>query len=346
MEHRCSACGAEIQFEAEKQSLICPFCGTLNEIKRPENTLVTSFDYIVPISVTPQEMIDRVYNYMTTGDFTPDDMIVTSTILLREQFYVPVFVFKVDYQAQWTASFGYNRKEPYTAHRTVSRNGRTFSESYTAYRTVTDWRPASGNDSGVFDIAGYAGNILNDSPLSPIDLVTDESIFENSTVFDRAFTSGFEVETFLVSEKHVYESLQDEIDEIIGENIEEHAQGDKQRDWHWTSQFNYESSTYAVPICHVAFQYNEEEYNVWISGHDPELLCGDELPVDKNKYRTAMLGFIPAFISLITVVIGAGSHRFSDISLIPTIIAFCYGYFRRKSIIEFSELIKNSLLSI
>ena len=167
MAEACNSCGAGIVFEAGKQSLTCPFCGAVNQVARPEDALETSFDRIVPITVTPHELDNRLYAYMASGDFTPDDMIEASTITLRERYYVPAFAFKVEYEATWTASFGFDRNEPYTAYRNVTSNGHTRQEAYTAYKTVTDWRPANGVEAGIFDVAGYAGSQLNGSPLAP-----------------------------------------------------------------------------------------------------------------------------------------------------------------------------------
>ena len=205
MADTCNSCGAEIAFEAGKQSLTCPFCGAVNQIERPEDALETAFDRIVPITVTPHELDNRLYAYMASGNFTPDDMIEASTITLRERYYVPAFAFKVDYEATWTASFGFDRKEPYTAYRNVTSNGHTRQEAYTAYKTVTDWRPANGVEAGIFDVAGYAGSQLNGSPLAPAYLVVHAVMNGSSTEYNPSFTKGFEVEGFSVPEKKVFD---------------------------------------------------------------------------------------------------------------------------------------------
>jgi hypothetical protein len=80
------------------------------------------FERIVPISITAEELDNRVFGYMASGNFTPDDLLEVSKISLRERIYVPAFLFKVNYEANWTASFGYDREESYTAYRTRSRS--------------------------------------------------------------------------------------------------------------------------------------------------------------------------------------------------------------------------------
>ena len=344
MADTCNSCGAEIAFEAGRQSLTCPFCGAVNKIERPEDALETAFDRIIPITVTPHELDNRLYAYMASGNFTPDDMIEASTITLRERYYVPAFAFKVDYEATWTASFGFDRKEPYTAYRNVTSNGHTRQEAYTAYKTVTDWRPANGVEAGIFDVAGYAGSQLNGSPLAPAYLVVHAVMNGSSTEYNPSFTKGFEVEGFSVPEKKVFESLNGEINANIDQRVKNHAQGDKQRDWHWNARMSHDTTTYSVPICHAAFQYGDKEYHVWVGGHDVEAIRADELPVDKDKQKAANIGFMPGALGLITAIGSAYYWSFVWSSLIATGVAFGYGFLRRKALIDYSKSIRNSLL--
>lgn len=344
MTEACNSCGAEIIFEAGKQSLTCPFCGTVNQIARPEDTLETSFDRIVPITVTPNELSNRLYAYMASGNFTPDNMLEASTITLRERYYVPAFAFKVDYKATWTASFGFDRQEPYTAYRSVTSNNVTRQEAYTAYRTVTDWRPANGVDTGIFDVVGYAGTKLNGSPLAPVDLVAHAVIHGSKTEYNSSFTKGFEVEGFSVPEKKVYDSLDGEITAIIDKRVKKHGQGDRQRDWHWNARMSHAATTYAVPICHGVFQYEDKEYHIWAGGHDVETIRADALPVDKDKQKTANIGFIPGAFGFVAVIGSAYYWSFVWSSLLATGLALAYGFLRRKALIDYSKSIRSSLL--
>lgn len=344
MAEACNSCGAEIVFEAGKQSLTCPFCGAVNQVERPENALETSFDRIIPINVTPHELDNRLYAYMASGNFTPDDMIEASTITLRERYYVPAFAFKVNYEATWTASFGYNRKEAYTAFRNVTINGRTRQEAYTAYKTVTDWRPQNGVDAGIFDVAGYAGTQLNASALAPTDLVIHAVINGNPTEYSSSFVKGFEVEGFSIPEKKVFDSLNAEINSNVDQRVKNNAQGDSQRDWHWNARMSHVTTTYAVPICHAAFQYGDKVYHVWVGGHDVDTIRADELPIDKDKQKTANVGFIPGTLGLATIFGSAYYWSFVGSSLIATGAALGYGFMRRKALIDYSKSVRNSLL--
>lgn len=157
MSGKCKSCGAEIEYAAGSQSLKCQYCGAVNEIKKAEDQLPSKVEVIIPLTVSQDDLEKRVYGFMASGNWTPDDMLEASTFTKKECFYVPAYLIRVKYEATWTASFGYDRKEPYTDYRTVTRNNRQHQEAYTAYRTVTDWKPANGVDSGGFWVSAYAG---------------------------------------------------------------------------------------------------------------------------------------------------------------------------------------------
>jgi hypothetical protein len=339
----CKSCGAEIVFEASQQSLVCTYCGTVNQIKRAEDALITSFDRIVPMLVTPQELDKRVYAYMSSGDFTPDDILEASTITVKERCYVAAFGFKVDYDATWSASFGFEREEPYTAYRDVTRGNNTSQEAYTAYRTVVDWRPASGTDTGSFEVAGIGGKKLAGLPLAADTLAVHAVLHGKATAYDESFTRGFEVEGFSVPHPQVFASLTDEINSKIEQGVKSHAQGDRQESWNWQSRMRHETVSYAVPVCHVTFRYREKEYNVWIGGHDPEQIQADKLPVDDKRKAEARNGFTPALVVLISYIAAGCYWKFVNYSILPLLFVFAYGTFRYLALVRYSRSVRKAV---
>ncbi|MEQ1496983.1 MAG: hypothetical protein ABL912_14635, partial [Novosphingobium sp.] len=191
----CKSCGAEIEYAAGSQSLVCLYCGANNEIHKAENQLPVTVEKVIPMSVSQEDLERRVYAYMATGDYTPDDMLEAATFVKKERFYVPAFGFRVSYEATWTASFGYDREESYTAYRTVTRNNRQHQEAYTAYKTVTDWRPANGVDSGIFSVSTYAGKKLFEPSISAnagTDLLESNADVKSSGVGIKSLADKFE----------------------------------------------------------------------------------------------------------------------------------------------------------
>lgn len=341
---KCKNCGAEIEYSATIQSLKCPYCDTVNEIKKPEDDLPNSVDLIIPLASSVDELEKQVYGYMAGGSYTPDDMLEAATFVKRECFYVPAYVFSVDYEATWTASFGFDRKEPYTAYRTVTSNGRSYQEAYTAYRTVTDWRPANGVDSGIFTVSIYAGEALNESNLSPSDIVP--LVIENgkATAFNDSFMTGFAAENFVVSESKSFDSLDGEINANIDRRVKSHAQGDHQQDWHWNARMSHSSNTIYVPLAHAVFDYQGTEYHYWTDGVTGASVRADQLPVDHGRKKLINKGFIPVGLAGIGAVASSTIWSFSWASLAVVAALAAYGAIRRNAILGYSKNIRNALL--
>lgn len=343
MSHQCKNCGAEIEYAADSQSLTCPYCGTLNEIEKPEEALPLEAELIIPLSVTQDDLEKRVYAYMAEGNYTPDDMLESVTFLKRECFYVPAYVFEVDYEAKWTASFGYDRKEPYTDYRT--RNGRR--EAYTAYRTVTDWRPVNGEDSGTFEVAAYAGTDLTAVTLKPVDIVSYAVLNGQRTQFNMDFMQGVRSEAFSVPQKLAFSSLDDEVSDNITHRVKRHAQGDRQKDWHWTlSDSRVSSKTLYAPICYAIFDYKGTNYHYWSDGIGGETIRADELPVDWKRKRSVQLGYIPAGVAVAGLLVVLALYTDNWLSgVFAALLALGYALVRRQAILGYSKKIRQSLLT-
>ena len=341
---KCKNCGAEIEYSATIQSLKCPYCDTVNEIKKPEDELPDSVDLIIPLTSSVDELEKQVYGFMASGNYTPDDMLEAATFVKRECFYVPAYVFSVDYEATWTASFGFDRKEPYTAYRTVTSNGHSRQEAYTAYRTVTDWRPANGVDSGIFAVSIYAGKTLNESNLTPSDIVP--LVIENGkpTAFNDSFMTGFVAENFVVSESKSFDSLDGEINANIDHRVKSHAQGDHQQDWHWNARMSHSSNTIYVPLAHAVFDYQGTEYHYWTDGVTGAAVRADQLPVDHERKKLVNKGFIPVGLAGIGAAASSTIWSFSWTSLAVVAALAAYGAIRRNAILGYSKNIRNALL--
>ena len=345
MSDKCKGCGATIEYSAGVQSLKCPYCDAVNEIKKAEDALPDNVDFIIPLSVTVDDLEKQAYGYMASGDFTPDDMLESSTFIQRECFYVPAYLFKIDYQATWTASFGFDRKEPYTAYRTVTRNNSSHQEAYTAYRTVTDWQPSNGVDIGIFTVSTYAGSKLIESDLGVNSLVPSTIINGTPTGFNDSFMKGVEAESFATPEISAFSSVSDEINENIDARVKTHGQGDHQKDWHWNAQMSHETSTLYVPICHAVFDYQGTNYHFWIGGISNGEIRANTLPEDKNRKNLVNIGYIPAVIAGIGFIAACYFWGFSWIGAIVAAVAGGYAVTRRQAIVGYSKNIRESLLT-
>jgi len=342
---KCDACGADVTYSAEYQSLKCEFCGKITQLIQDNQVVPTSCDFVIPLQLSDKTIDVCAYEYMSSGAYTPDDIIENSRILKVEKIYAPFFRFQGQYTGTWTASFGYDRQVSYTDWERDANGG---SRPVTKTRTETDWSPVSGMLQGTFDLVGYAGSSLSNGVASFLEA---EMSLENSTSEPVNYVAGLEVENISQPERHVFaERVDSRYEHIVREDALSNAQGDNQRDWNWKANCTYETSSLLAPVCHVVFEYEQTQYNVWIDGANASRSMGDTLPTDLSRETSVNLSFIPLIIAVIGTVLffwlyGSGLADQIFWSFVVIGFAGLYGYVRRSSLLGHSEKARGAILA-
>lgn len=298
----CPNCGASLEYSPGARALKCLYCRTVTQIEpEPEVASAASEadkaptgpeELIVPLSVTKDQLLDSVRQFLAIGDYTPDDLVEQAAFKTVEQFYVPAYMYSGGFQALWSASFGFDRTESYTEY---ERDSDGNSKTVTKTRTVTDWSPASGHDVGTLGVVTYAGSRLKQSALPVVaSLVEGCRGLASATRYDAAYTSGMQVEAFTVAEPEAYRDRGEaQVDGVISMSVEAHRQGDRQSDWHWSASIGKQYSRLYVPICHVIYEYENKTYEVWVDGSDATNFVADPSPVDARRQSAVWRGYIP-----------------------------------------------------
>lgn len=347
----CRGCGASLEFNAGVQALTCVYCKTVNPMPASPAAAAGSPRFIVPMKLTEQAIKDAAREFLAEGDYTPDDL-VDAPFLKVERLYVPAFRYRGHYDARWTASFGYDRTEPYVDYETRYVDGRSERVPVTRYRTVTDWQPASGSDVGDFTLYGYAGDVLDDDDQ---DIVHDHSGADSAIPFDANYTAGYECAPFTAQDKQVYEEdVKDRVDDLIDDNIREHAQGDHQRDWDFNASIRTDNDSILLPVGHVVYEFDGERYDIWVDGCDADNVVGDEPPEDSARQSAVALGFAPALLGTIGLPL-AGHFMRGDIfatfgngyyAPLFVLAAWVFGIVRRSAILDYSSRLRDSRLAL
>jgi LSD1 subclass zinc finger protein len=346
----CKGCGASLEYSAGAQALKCQYCSAITEIERAEDELDDAPDMIVPLTVEKRDLENAVNTFLASGDYTPDDLLEQAVFTKFDRFYAPAYMFEGQFDALWTASFGYDRTEHYTAYETQHSNGRSRQVPVTKTKTVTDWSPVNGADSGDFLVTGYAGSRL---PPNVAELVEYSPGIGKLTDFKASFTSGLEIEPFALTDSAVYHDRGDpQVTEIIERSVKSHAQGNRQRDWHWTANISKRAIPVAIPICHVVYEYTGKQYNIWTDGTDSSVQIADALPMDEHRQKKVRLGFIPGVASTVALLLagmmGHPAGMFEACSkgtLFVVAGAWTYGFWRRHALLDYSLKLRQALLA-
>jgi len=343
----CAGCGARLTYSATHQALKCEFCGTIAEIHQEESSQPGKApSLIVPLSVELSTLTDAVYEFLASGDLTPDSLLECAMFTRKERFYAPAYAFSGEFDVHWTASFGYDRTEYYTVIESQTRNGQTQKVPVNKSRIVTDWRPANGEDKGGFSVIAYAGKRLLGSNQLVADLL-EKRAATGSVAFDSSYTSDIPIEEFGATESAAYKNrAAPQINNIIDRSIRRYTQGDHQKDWHWQGDINTKGVPLYVPVCHVTYEFEGQQYNFWTHGADVSRLVADPLPVDQKRKSAVQMGFVPfavAFISAAFAIFKFDSDWTAPLFCVAA--AGLYGLVRKTSIIVFSVEIRKSLLA-
>lgn len=94
--YTCTACGAELAVNGVESSTFCSYCGQptvvfdrVSSAKRPE--------YIIPFSVTKEEAVGLIRNYIERGNFVPKEIKDFEVERVRG-IYIPFWLYDVEYE--------------------------------------------------------------------------------------------------------------------------------------------------------------------------------------------------------------------------------------------------------
>ena len=94
--YTCTACGAELAVNGVESSTFCSYCGQptvvfdrVSSAKRPE--------YIIPFSVSKEEAVGLIRNYIERGNFVPEEIKNFEVERVRG-IYIPFWLYDVEYE--------------------------------------------------------------------------------------------------------------------------------------------------------------------------------------------------------------------------------------------------------
>ena len=347
----CRGCGSSLEYSAGSKALKCMYCDAVTEIEQEESDdgRPATAELVVPLGVTRQALEDLVYAHLAHGDLTPDNLLEHAVFSKVEQFYVPAYFYTGSYEADWTASFGYDRQEHFTVYEKDSQ-GNTRPVSKT--KRVTDWRPVNGADRGTFAVLAYAGQRLSATGLKLTETLVESPSIDEFKPYDSSYASGVGMEDFAANAQEVYTSrASDLVNEKIETGVRQHAQGDHQKDWRWKASTSKTETSVLLPVCHVIYDYEGRTFNVWTDGTTGAKLIADPSPVDTARQNAIRWGYAPALAAMLAAggaAVTANSHH---LDLRPSLIAavvvasLMFGWLRKQSILSYSRNIRQALLS-
>jgi hypothetical protein len=336
-------------------AVTCPYCGTKIPLAKPEPEQALVMEFLVQVGVDKTALTGLAHGLMSAPDNAPDDILEKSQIEEAGFYYVPCYMGQGKFDYNWTASFGFDREEAYTDYDTVTdRDGRTEQVAVTRYRTVTDWRPASGNGVARFLRLACAAD---PSAISrQVGEMLEESVPYTPIAYNINLMGGYPSLDFAYSPEQGASALESlVINKDAPSFAHKKAQGDHQQDWSIDAVVTFDGPVKAglIPLAKFVYSYGGKNYVIWAEGTKLSSYIVEGAPIDKSRGTDKSQGYIPMWVTLgsiaLTVVL-ALTEVMPELEFTPFIYASVgtflfslgYGALRSVSISNFSKALREA----
>ncbi len=237
---QCQGCGASMSYSATAGSLACPFCGSVQLIEKPPQTVLAP-QSVVPFSVNQEQANQRMRTWLGQGFWRPGDLAERAQIVAMTPVYVPYWVFAADTHTYWTAD---TKRTPPGAR--------------------ASWYPISGEHRGRYDgLLVGASSVLSPketNDLCPFDLA---QALPPEHVDLRSVT----VEQFTVPRKYARPLARQGLEEREQQACIANYIGSGHRNVKVNVRIeNLRSTPVLLPVWIMAYHYENQTYRFLING--------------------------------------------------------------------------------
>lgn len=239
--------------------------------------MTISVDFIVKSKVSEKDFEGIVEEWLSGGDYTPDD-IIENIISENDSKLLPIHFYRARFSGVAGASLGYNRTEFYQVYNPQSKRYETQS------RTVTDWRPHAQRVSGEVSACEYAGDETYSKLADFID-GTDWKQDDVVKVNRDASTNTKLTELFTLDQNQTWNKRAGQRCLTKANRIARASLpiADKIDNFQTNLEFDvHHVRSLLLPFWIYTYTYKEKTYFVVVDGNNPERITG-ERPINKGR---------------------------------------------------------------
>ena len=178
---RCPNCQATLSsFDPFSDKITCPYCSTVSVVTGAMQKEATRPERIIPFSTSRDAFELACANMLINEPYVPDDIFEQVSFGDVDAIYLPMFLYEGTYEANWSASIGYEENELRVG--TNMSGDKTIKE-----KKVIKYRPASGTSKGNFCFVclGYEG------PEITTEMANFTKTFPYATKLSKEFSSEY-----------------------------------------------------------------------------------------------------------------------------------------------------------
>jgi hypothetical protein len=273
---------------------------------------------ILTVSKSKKEISKLLFEHSLKRGTNSKDFFANAYLDDIETIYLPFHFIQVNYNAEWSASFGFDRVEHYTEYRKkVQADKSYYMEPVTKTKTVTDWKLSNGRSSGLFSIFLYAGS----------DYQTAGKLIENSNFSLSGLKKSFQENSVVETDFSDYDGCRrknsSRIDTIISSDVvQKNRKGDRQKDWSVSYEYKDQNEEIYIPIYKANLYFRKRKKSIFITTGSVfsttyEKIIEDDKAFLENNEKTvfwigASIFSLMVFWSIWSLLAGACAYFFHN----------------------------------
>ncbi len=285
---RCANCGAVEVVPRTSIATTCPYCSAPVVISDDASDLVKP-DTIIPFEISAENASKRLTSWLKSKLFISVKFRKKLKIESVRGVYVPAWTFDADTASDYHGTVGYHRT------RTVRRDGKTYTESYTEWRSVRGVMPAVFDDIVIRANENVPNEFFN--KLMPFSQ-------DKYRVFDDEYLAGYVADHYTLEPLDAFEQAKSLMEAEVRRKIKHayHADelGRMSVDLHVVSKsFKY----VFLPVYIASTRHKNKVYNQYVSGmlfedtKENVRICGN-FPISPWKVLLAVLAGIGVCVGM------------------------------------------------
>lgn len=291
--YRCSNCGAVVVAPRTALATLCPYCSSPVVIEDKTGSVVKP-NTLIPFELSADTAAEKLTAWRRRKLYAPNKFRKNAKAESVKGVYLPVWTFDANTVSQYDGSVGYTRT------RTVRRNGKTYTETY------TEWRHVSGVWNASFDDLFVRAN-----DNIPENYFKQLQPFSQSkyVVFDDEYMAGYLADHYTLEPLEAFERAKETMQANIRRQIVDSYNADSEGPMDVDMDVLSKSFKYLLlPVYIASTRYNNKLYNQYVSGvySDEEKkqtkVCG-KAPVSPWKVLITVLVVLALIAGMIALIV-------------------------------------------
>ena len=257
----CKSCGAQMLYDSDQMSAMCPFCGSAIVLSAEEANCGIAPNAIIPFSIPKEQVIERFYRWNKFAFWSPEKFRKGKVLGNITPLYIPYWTFDADTVTTYSGKFGYTTGSGDSAR--------------TAYYLKTGIMEKHIDDYCVCGSRKFA----NDSMLNKVATFKPKDLISYSP----EILSGMPAEIYTISIDEAWVNAKNGgMNKKIAEAVKAHEMADSCSELRYSTEYyNVKYRYVLVPVWLTGCKYGGRIYNVVASGYNGTGNCNRPLSVAK-----------------------------------------------------------------